>query len=268
MKKVELELLDNISYGRIKCTFNNIVILKIPNKYIEDKYFRYNCMYLGYNDKICQYMGKIDENLKKYDEIFVIRPNKKNYLTLQEINDIMDKNSNYTESINVILNILGYNMQIKHKKETILNKILQFFKPKNKIEIENISQNNIDNKIKKSYLNSDEFMLLFLKTKAVQAKCIFSNEGFIVLKGSKLSAKIFETVSDEVKDKRKQSKIDKNNILKENIKFSSSSGAGSFVVGYTVSGYEYWYNKDNKKLKEILKEVKGEDNGNIRIDKE
>ncbi|MDK9581103.1 DUF4357 domain-containing protein [Sneathia sanguinegens] len=38
------------------------------------------------------------------------------------------------------------------------------------------------------------------------------------------------------------------------MKFTTPSGAGSFVVGYQISGYEYWHDNTNKKLKDILEE--------------
>lgn len=267
VKKIEIELLDNEAFGRIKYVFNDIVVLKIPKKYIEDKYYRYSCIYLGYCKKICRYVGKTDENLMNYDEIFMLKPKSKSYLTQQEIKVITEKIRNenfegeYIEELKVILDVLGYDCKIK--KQTIFSKFLQNFKIKK--EIKNSVQNNMN---KKKYSIPDEFILLFIETKDAKAKCIFSDEGFLVLKGSKLSEKVYDSVNEGAKTKRKQAKIDKNNILQENIKFTTPSGAGSFVVGYQVSGYEYWHDNTNKKLKDILGEIKGEENEHIGIDKE
>lgn len=81
------------------------------------------------------------------------------------------------------------------------------------------------------------------------------DDGFIVLKGSKISPHEIVTLSSSMKKIRRNANIDSNNILLEDIKFSSPSSAAAFVVGNNVYGGRNWKTKDGVKLKYIKGEM-------------
>lgn len=84
------------------------------------------------------------------------------------------------------------------------------------------------------------------------AKGTPTSDGFVVLKGSRINEKaansLPERISDRVEESRKNGLI-KDNILKEDVLFSSSSSAAGFASGYNLSGPTSWKNKDGKTLK-------------------
>jgi hypothetical protein len=85
----------------------------------------------------------------------------------------------------------------------------------------------------------------------VKAKCRRSNEGFIVLKGSIINPKCNDkTCSGVAKKAREHAKID-NNVLLEDVLFSSPSAAAMFVIGASANGYKTWKTIDGKTLKEV-----------------
>lgn len=78
-------------------------------------------------------------------------------------------------------------------------------------------------------------------------------EGFVVLKGSKISPQIKDVVSDSTRKARNKAKINSESILLEDVLFSSPSGAGEFVIGNTCNGWTNWRTKDNITLKDFEK---------------
>ena len=87
----------------------------------------------------------------------------------------------------------------------------------------------------------------------VDAVCIRTEEGFVILKGSKIETMDTDYLPDSIKEDRKRAKIGANGILEEDILYKSPSAAGSFVVGGSVNGQRYWKNKDGVSLKDIEK---------------
>lgn len=83
----------------------------------------------------------------------------------------------------------------------------------------------------------------------VQAVCKKVGEKFIVLKGSKVSPIVSDNVSSGIKRLRKNSKISDDYILLEDVKFSTPSGAGEFVIGNTCNGWRNWKNKNGVELR-------------------
>lgn len=86
-----------------------------------------------------------------------------------------------------------------------------------------------------------------------------TSDGFVVLKGSKISDRVSKnSLRDGVINLRNKHITDgkvKEYILVEDILFSSSSTAAEFILGNSVSGPKTWKNKDNKTLKEIESEI-------------
>jgi len=107
--------------------------------------------------------------------------------------------------------------------------------------------------------NNEEDYLYIKNNKGVSAIVMVTSDGFVVLKGSKISDKISKnSLRDGVIKLRNKHMNDgkvKEYILVEDILFSSSSTAAEFILGNSVSGPKTWKNKDNKTLKEIESEI-------------
>lgn len=97
--------------------------------------------------------------------------------------------------------------------------------------------------------------ILFISSGSVNAKGRVTTEGFVVYEGSTLDSKgSVNALSNGMKNLRQkliESDKVQNHVIKENILFSSSSAAASFVLGYSVSGPQRWKTKDGKMLKEL-----------------
>ena len=78
-----------------------------------------------------------------------------------------------------------------------------------------------------------------------------TNEGFLLLKGSKVSHKTAQTISESLKLRRKTVKKDNDNCIMEDILFNSPSTAAMFLIGQTANGLILWKNKEGVNLKEI-----------------
>lgn len=103
--------------------------------------------------------------------------------------------------------------------------------------------------------------MLFISSGSVNATGRVTAEGFVVYGGSILDNKssVSSLSSGMKKLRRELIESDKveDNIIKENILFSSSSAAASFVLGYSVSGPQRWKTKDGRTLKELEEKETG-----------
>lgn len=86
----------------------------------------------------------------------------------------------------------------------------------------------------------------------VEASAKQTSEGFVVLKGSKIApdSGTDSTLSPGNRKKREECKID-NNILQEDVLFTSPSSAAEFVTGKCCNGLLYWKTKDGKTLHDL-----------------
>ncbi|GLC89811.1 GIY-YIG nuclease family protein [Lysinibacillus piscis] len=105
--------------------------------------------------------------------------------------------------------------------------------------------------------NEGEF-LLYLKRKirksgqTIEASCKQTNEGFVVLKDSKIEVEDSDSIPSGVKKARNKAKIDSQGILQEDVLFNSPSYAAAFVIGGHANGLTEWKTRDGKTLKEYL----------------
>ena len=99
----------------------------------------------------------------------------------------------------------------------------------------------------------NEELLLYLKRKngIIDATCRRTDEGFIVLKGSKLSPTLNKCVSKSIHKLRQNCKISSDNILLEDVFFKTPSGASAFVCGNVSRPYWDWKNKDGVNLDDL-----------------
>lgn len=86
----------------------------------------------------------------------------------------------------------------------------------------------------------------------VEASAKQTSEGLVVLKGSKIApdSGTDSTLSPGNRKKREECKID-NNILQEDVLFTSPSSAAQFVTGKCCNGLLYWKTKDGKTLHDL-----------------
>lgn len=83
---------------------------------------------------------------------------------------------------------------------------------------------------------------LYLETANTKASCMITNEGFVVLKGAHLSAKMADTMPRLARDLREQCMADGrivDDILQKDVLAPSPSSAASFVVGSAASALLY-----------------------------
>ncbi len=103
----------------------------------------------------------------------------------------------------------------------------------------------------------EENLLLFMKRnsrksgKLIEASCKQTNEGFVVLKGSRIETIDSDSIPTGIKERRQKAKIDANGILQEDILFRSPSYAAAFVIGGHANGLTEWKTQDGVSLKEI-----------------
>lgn len=130
----------------------------------------------------------------------------------------------FVDNVRILINALGYKV------------------------LEPLVQNNSSN-------STVDDEMLFISSGSVNAKGRVTTEGFVVYEGSTLDSKgSVNSLSNGMKNLRQkliESDKVQNHVIKENILFSSSSAAASFVLGYSVSGPQRWKTKGGKTLKEL-----------------
>ena len=99
--------------------------------------------------------------------------------------------------------------------------------------------------------NSDE--LLYFDHSGVKATGKRTSEGFVVLKGSQIAAKLTKSCPEPTLRNREKyaGKVDENFMLTEDILFTSPSAAASYIGGASLSGNATWRNAQGVTLKNI-----------------
>jgi hypothetical protein len=87
--------------------------------------------------------------------------------------------------------------------------------------------------------------------KTVNAKGRQTAEGFVVLKGSQISPVDDDTISEKMKELRKNTKVNSDYELLEDVMFNSPSSAAVFVTGKSTNGLVAWKTADGKTLKDL-----------------
>ncbi len=80
-----------------------------------------------------------------------------------------------------------------------------------------------------------------------------TNEGFVILKGSKIKSSTVKSVPTKALKDRKRANHDDNFVLLEDMLFNSPSSAASFVTGYAINGKDAWKDEQGRSLNEIEK---------------
>lgn len=103
--------------------------------------------------------------------------------------------------------------------------------------------------------NNQNGILLYFTMEKYTATCVWSNDGFLLLKGAKLSitsSKSCPVAIVKMREK-KSTIINGERILSEDILFESSSAAAKFIAGSSVNGNVYWKNAEGVLLKNLQK---------------
>lgn len=103
--------------------------------------------------------------------------------------------------------------------------------------------------------NNKNGVLLYFTMEKYPATCIWSNDGFLLLKGAKMSISSSQSCPNAIVKMREEKSIIINGerILSKDILFESSSAAAKFIAGSSVSGNIYWKNADGVLLKTLQK---------------
>ncbi len=96
---------------------------------------------------------------------------------------------------------------------------------------------------------------LYFTTDKYTATCVWNDDGFLLLKDSKLSISNSQSCPNAIVKMREEKStiINGERVLSENILFTSSSAAAKFVAGSSVSGNVCWKNAEGILLKSLQK---------------
>ena len=104
--------------------------------------------------------------------------------------------------------------------------------------------------------NDKEDKTLHLTNNGIEyAKGLLTDEGFVVLKGSKVKEGVFDSLSPSLNgffNKERSSTDLVDNVYINDHLFSSPSMAAIAILGRNANGYTEWKNKDNITLKKIM----------------
>ena len=103
--------------------------------------------------------------------------------------------------------------------------------------------------------NNKNGISLYFTTDKYTATCVWNDDGFLLLKDSKLSISNSQSCPNAIVKMREEKStiINGERVLSENILFTSSSAAAKFVAGSSVSGKICWKNADGVLLKTLQK---------------
>ncbi len=96
----------------------------------------------------------------------------------------------------------------------------------------------------------------FIKSVGLNAEGKFTNEGFVVIKGSQSSITFKKASSKSLKRKweflREANIVNSDGVFIKDYLFSSPSTAAAMILGRNANGLIEWKNQNKKTLKEVL----------------
>ena len=103
--------------------------------------------------------------------------------------------------------------------------------------------------------NNKNGISLYFTMDKYTATCVWNDDGFLLLKDSRLSISNSQSCPNAIVKMREEKStiINGERVLSENILFTSSSAAAKFVAGSSVSGNVCWKNADGILLKSLQK---------------
>ncbi len=271
-KNINLFLMDGEPNGRIKCGIANWtgVAYKIPrtmlDKCTDIKYLKQSGVYF--------LLGKDDnENPTVYIGQAGIRKNKKSLLL--RINEPHNRADEWTEAIMLTTTNNSFGpTEISYLESRFCNMAAEA----KRYRVRNGNEPNPGNLTEEKECEMEEFIdnakiivgalghnlftpyiahdtkepvLSFARTK-IKARGQRTNEGFVVLKGSEINPGVVKSCpGGAVKARRRYADLIKDNILLEDIPFSSPSAAAAFVGGSSMNGNELWRTEEGIALKDL-----------------
>ena len=101
-------------------------------------------------------------------------------------------------------------------------------------------------------INNDNNRYEFIYQGKYDARAIYTNEGFVLLKNSEISPILNKSARDTIKKYREKFKDNIiNNKTTEDILFTSPSAAATFISGSSSSGNVFWKTSSGKSPKDI-----------------
>ena len=281
-KNVSLFLLDGEVTGRTKCTLANWtgVVYKIPRALLNESKdilaLKQSSIYMLFgtndNDEPMVYIGQA--GLRKNDKGVLLRlmehdaDEKKDFWTeaiiLTTLNDSFGPTElNYLENryYNLAKDTGRYKVDngieptignVNEEKISELNEYIEF----SMIPIGLLGKklftpvNHVTSDIS---TNSDNLLYLrqCVNNEDVWGTAKETNEGFVLLKGSKVSQKSASHLSESLRNRRDRAPKDQNNCLLEDVLLNSPSTAANFLIGQQTNGLIAWKNESGETLKSI-----------------
>lgn len=281
-KNVSLFLLDGEVTGRTKCTLANWtgVVYKIPRVLLSESKdipaLNQSSIYMLFgtndNDEPMVYIGQA--GIRKNDKGVLLRlmehdaDEKKDFWTeaiiLSTLNDSFGPTElNYLENkyYNLAKDTGRYKIDnsiepttgnVTEEKVSELNEYLEF----SMIPIGLLGKklftpvNNVNLDISKT---SDNILYLHqcVNNEDVWGTAKETNEGFLLLAGSKVSQKSAPHLSESLRNRRDRAPKDQNNCLLEDVLLNSPSTAANFLIGQQTNGLIAWKNESGETLKSI-----------------
>lgn len=284
-KSINVYLIDGTPTGRIKCTMQNWtgVAYKIPRNLLDNsnkdnsnlaKHIKQTGVYflLGENENGEQFIYIGQARLRKNNEGLSIRlqehknnPEKDYWneaIILTTQNDSLGPTEiSYLENKFCTLALEANRYIVKNGNEPNPGHITEEKESEMEefIDYAKIIIGVLGHKVFEPIITKDENTQQIIDNKPIfyfkgkySATATITNDGFVVLKGSKISIELKKSVKESVKKLRKQcaNKIDKNGVLLADIICSSPSAAASFVGGCSLSGNACWHSSDGKNPKD------------------
>ena len=286
-KNFNLFLIDGEVTGRIKCTLSNWTCLayKIPRSYLEKSKERLDLKQSGVyflieknengDDEV--YIGQASTRKNGEGVLFRVIEHLKDNKYFSEVVILTTQNNSfgpteisYLENrfTNLALETGRYTVRngnepnignVTEEKESELEEFIEYSKMvlgvlgyKVFIPILNTTEKIIEKNQKES-----KFYLSRKSKKSqqlIQASCIRTNEGFVILKGSMIEEIDSDAIPLAIKELRTKCKANKeifNGKLTKNLLFNSPSYAAAFVLGMQTNGRVDWKDENGITLKEL-----------------
>jgi predicted GIY-YIG superfamily endonuclease len=142
------------------------------------------------------------------------------------------------------------NTVIKESERAVMEEFIDDIK----VVINTLGYKVIEPLLQKNESGAEDSDLLYLSSGSAKATGKTTTEGFVVLQGAVINDKIAQSAGSGIINMREkyidEEKV-KDLITTEDLLFSSSSAAASFILGYSVSGPRKWKDKNGRTLREI-----------------
>ena len=270
-KNFNLFLIDGEVTGRIKCTLSNWTGLayKIPRYYLEKSKERQDLKQTGVyflieknengDDEV--YIGQASTRKNGEGVLFRVIEHLKNNKYFSEVVILTTQNNSfgateisYLENrfTNLALETGRYTVRngnepnignVTEEKESELEEFIQY----SKMVLGVLGYNQKESKFYLSRKSKKSQQL-------IQASCIRTNEGFVILKGSMIEEIDSDAIPLAIKELRTKCKANKeifNGKLTKNLLFNSPSYAAAFVLGMQTNGRVDWKDENGITLKEL-----------------